>query len=137
MANSSSGKIILIGVLHQAFNAYARKLFSIDKDEWIKVQGRFVDLHINSSNHEQLELISRALVSEKKPSIIRREACEIACSVKNNKQINEESYAKVLNDCWPLRSSCGFVIRSFLKNALWAESKKRFFIGKLSRTIWI
>ncbi len=60
LANSSSGKVILIGILHQSFNEYARNLSKLARDEWSKIQGRFVDYHINADGEEQLELVSES-----------------------------------------------------------------------------
>ncbi len=102
LANTSGGKIILIGILHQSFNEYARNLSRVARDEWTKIQGRYVDYHINAAGEEQLELISRAIVSEQKPKRLTAEAKETAAIIKKNRPINEQSFAKTLNACWPL-----------------------------------
>jgi len=102
LANNSNGKIILVGILHQSFNEYARHLSRIARDEWTKIQGRFVDYHINTAGEEQLELISRAIVSDEKPKYLTSEAKQTAATIKKNRPINEESFAKILNACWPL-----------------------------------
>lgn len=102
LANSSEGKIILVGILHQSFNEYARNLSRVARDEWTKIQGRFVDYHINTAGEEQLELISRAITSEQKPKHLTAESKEVASVVKKNRPVNEKSFAKTLNACWPL-----------------------------------
>ncbi len=102
LANTSEGKIILIGVLHQSFNEYARNLSRIARDEWTKIQGRFVDYHINTAGEEQLELISRAIISDRKPKNLTNESKVVAASIKKNRPINEDSFTKTLNACWPL-----------------------------------
>lgn len=102
LANSSEGKIILIGILHQSFNEYARNLSRVARDEWTKIQGRFIDYHINTAGEEQLELISRAIDSDKKPKRITPEAKEVASVIKMNRPIDEKSFSKLLNACWPL-----------------------------------
>src|SRR3546814_19598732 len=58
---------MVIGILHQAFDEYAHRLARDARDEWIKVQGRYVDLPINLASDEQLELIGRAIESVDKP----------------------------------------------------------------------
>jgi hypothetical protein len=60
-------RFVIVGILHQAFDEYAQKLTREARDEWAKIQGRFVDLVINSSSDEQLELLSRALETSGKP----------------------------------------------------------------------
>ena len=102
LANSSSGKIILIGILHQSFSEYSRNLSRLKRDEWTKIQGRFVDFHINTAGEEQLELISRAIISDRKPKSILEAAQITASEIKKNKPINEATFAKTLNACWPL-----------------------------------
>ena len=57
-ASRSKGRLLVIGVLHQAFEAYAHRLSHEIRDEWAKVQGRFIDLVINATGEEQIDLIS-------------------------------------------------------------------------------
>lgn len=102
LANTSEGKVILVGVLHQSFNEYARNLSRVARDEWTKIQGRFVDYHINTAGEEQLELISRAIISDKKPNNLTVESKAVTTSIKKNRPINADSFAKTLNACWPL-----------------------------------
>ena len=63
-ASRSKGRLLVIGVLHQAFEAYAHRLSHEIRDEWAKVQGRFIDLVINATGEEQIDLISRAIESD-------------------------------------------------------------------------
>lgn len=102
LANSSGGRIILIAILHQSFNEYARNLSRVTRDEWTKVQGRFVDYRINTVGEEQLELISKAIVSKRKPKRLTVESRETATVIKKNRPINEKSFSQTLNACWPL-----------------------------------
>ena len=46
IASRSDGRLIVVGILHQAFEEYAYRLSRDMRDEWSKVQGRFVDLAI-------------------------------------------------------------------------------------------
>ena len=46
----------MVGVLHQSFNNYPQRLARELRDEWAKVQGRFVNLAISVAVDEQLEL---------------------------------------------------------------------------------
>lgn len=102
VANSSGGRIVLIGILHQSFNEYARNFSRVTRNEWIKIQGRFVDYRINTAGEEQLELISKAIVSKRKPKRLTVESKETATVIKKNRPINEKSFSQTLNACWPL-----------------------------------
>ncbi len=126
LANSSDGRIILIGILHQSFNEYARNLSRITRDEWTKIQGRFVDYRINTVGEEQLELISKAIVSKRKPKRLTVESKETAAVIKKNRPINEKSFSQTLNACWPLHP--------VVATLLGPISKRRF--GQNQRSIF-
>jgi len=55
--------IVLIGILHQAFERYASLLNSAAQREWAKVQGRFEDIAFQEPPVLQMRLIVRALES--------------------------------------------------------------------------
>ena len=64
-ASRSKGRLLVIGILHQSFEEYTHRLSHEIRDEWAKVQGRFIDLVINTTGEEQIELISRAVESDR------------------------------------------------------------------------
>ena len=70
-ASRSDRRLIVIGILHQAFEEYAHRLSREMRDEWSKIQGRFVDLVVNASGEEQIDLLGRAIESDhpKKPAL--------------------------------------------------------------------
>jgi energy-coupling factor transporter ATP-binding protein EcfA2 len=78
-AARSNGRLVFIGILHQSFQDYAGSIKSM-RDEWGKVHGRFVDVSINLSSEEQLELIASAINSNVKRTAImgHRNGCDIA-----------------------------------------------------------
>ncbi|MDD4965390.1 ATP-binding protein [Halothiobacillus sp.] len=61
LAARSRGKLIFLGILHQAFEEYAERLGHKARDSWAKIQGRFVDISISVSLEETIELIGEAL----------------------------------------------------------------------------
>ncbi len=60
-ANRSKGSIIFIGILHQSFSEYSKSSEKETRDEWAKIQGRFIDIPINVSVEEHLNLMAHAL----------------------------------------------------------------------------
>ena len=60
IASRSNGKLVVIGILHQAFEEYANRLSRDARDEWSKIQGRFVDLAVNTAGEEQIDLLALA-----------------------------------------------------------------------------
>ena len=63
-ASRSNGRFLLVGVLHQAFEEYAHRLSHEMRDECAKIQGRFIDLVVDTAGEEQIELISRSIESD-------------------------------------------------------------------------
>jgi hypothetical protein len=103
LANRSAGQFIFVGILHQSLTEYSRNLSKASRDEWTKIQGRFVDLSVNAAGEEQIDLISRAIVSDEKPRRLTDQAKATADLISSNKPVsNIKSFANTLNSCWPL-----------------------------------
>ncbi len=58
---STEHPLVIIGVLHQAFERYAVFLDSLTQQEWAKVQGRFEDIPFQEPPVQQLHLLARAI----------------------------------------------------------------------------
>ena len=102
IACRSRGRFILIGVLHQAFGEYANKLNQIARDEWGKIQGRFVDLTFRIAVDEQIHMLGRAINSDHLFKIPSKTSKVIARAVANNRKLDYEELAVGLEHCWPL-----------------------------------
>ena len=101
-ASRSDGRFLLVGVLHQAFEEYALRLSHDVRDEWAKIQGRFVDLVVNASGEEQIDLISRAIESDHRPKRPGALASAIAKFARRDRTDDADRLALVLEACWPL-----------------------------------
>lgn len=101
-ASRSKGRIVLIGVLHQSFSDYANRLSRELRDEWSKIQGRYVDLVVDSTGLEQLELISRAIESDKSIGEGSGLVDVVATQIAANTGISKASLGSLLEGCWPL-----------------------------------
>lgn len=66
--NSPKHKIILLTTLHQNFNSYAKALTQEQRNEWIKVKGRFKEIVFNEPVEQLLYLASERLEKAVKPS---------------------------------------------------------------------
>jgi hypothetical protein len=102
LATRSERRLVVVGVLHQAFDEYAQRLAREVRDEWAKVQGRFVDLIINTTGDEQLELLSRAIETTQKPRTPRTAIKAISDLVKASRPGATERLPELLTRCWPL-----------------------------------
>ena len=101
-ASRSEGRFLIVGVLHQAFDEYAHRLSHELRDEWAKIQGRFVDLVVDTAGEEQIDLISRAARSDHRPKRPSAVATTVAAQARRERAGDAERLAGMLEDCWPL-----------------------------------
>ena len=102
IASRSNNRLIVVGILHQAFEEYAYRLSREMRDEWAKIQGRFIDLAISVGPDEQLELLGRAIEVEgqrRKPAGLSKRVASM---------LQRTTPPRLLEDCWPLHpiSAC-------------------------------
>jgi hypothetical protein len=127
-ASRSKGKIIFIGILHQSFADYARYLPHTMRDEWIKVQGRFIDTPINTAGEEQIELIGKAISKSGSYKSLIKDISRITVeTISKNKILSSKEYlVEKFCDCWPISP----VVVSLLSQI----SRKKF--GQNQRSIF-
>lgn len=53
--------VLLIGLLHQAFSEYGYGLGAVERNEWIKIQGRFEEIPFTESARQMVHLIGQAI----------------------------------------------------------------------------
>lgn len=99
IASRSGGRLIVVGILHQAFDEYSHRLSREMREEWAKIQGRFIDLPVNAGVDEQIALLGRAIESEHKPAV-PSPLSEIIGALTN--RAASEDLPQLLEDCWPL-----------------------------------
>ncbi|GIV81897.1 MAG: hypothetical protein KatS3mg051_1251 [Anaerolineae bacterium] len=61
---SANTPLVIIGILHQAFERYATFVDSVTQQEWAKIQGRFEDIPFQEPPTQQLHLLARALLHQ-------------------------------------------------------------------------
>ncbi len=102
-ASRSNGRFLIVGVLHQAFEEYAHRLSREMRDEWAKIQGRFIDLVVNAAGEEQIDLIGRAIESDLTTEIVATlPSKEVAACVYRGRTEDTASLSNMLDACWPL-----------------------------------
>ena len=98
LASRSNKRLTVVGILHQAFEEYAHRLAREMRDEWAKIQGRFVDLAVNIGGDEQIDLLGRAIESDRGPE----KPSALAEGVAALRRRTSPHLAQMLEDCWPL-----------------------------------
>ena len=96
IASRSNNRLLVVGILHQAFEEYAYRLSRDMRDEWAKIQGRFTDLAVSVGPDEQLELLGRAIEVEGQ----LRKSAGLAKRVAG--MLHRSTPPSLLDACWPL-----------------------------------
>jgi hypothetical protein len=101
-ASRSEGKLVFVGILHQTFQEYASNAIKKVKSEWAKVQGRFVDISLNLTGSEQIELLSKAINSKLAPAAFCEVNREVVSYLTDLNRSPSDTFVNMLNACWPL-----------------------------------
>lgn len=99
-ASRADGRLIVVGILHQAFDEYAQRLGREARDEWRKIQGRYLDVAVNLAAEEQLDLIGRAIEGDKPPTGTAEKT--IAAALRPARAGGGAHVEARLAACWPL-----------------------------------
>lgn len=109
-ANRSEGRLIVVGVLHQAFERYADRLGQSVQDEWRKIQGRFADVPIITAVDEVIELVGRAVTTERSHPQSHAIAAVVASEIAERRPGVPKDLAERLGDCWPLNPAAAALL---------------------------
>ena len=99
MASRSNGRLVVVGILHQAFEEYSYRLSREMREEWSKIQGRFIDLPVNTAADEQIAVLGRAIDNGGRPSQpgpLSQKMAELT-----NRSTSTD-LPELLEACWPL-----------------------------------
>jgi hypothetical protein len=101
-ASRSGGRLVVIGILHQAFEEYAQRLSREKRDEWSKVQGRYIDLLVDTAGEEQLELLARAIQFDGNRPDRVKSIKTVADSIASSRRGDAAKIGATLQKCLPL-----------------------------------
>jgi hypothetical protein len=98
----SDGRLVVIGILHQAFEQYAARVSREARQEWAKVQGRFQDIPFLAGADETVALLAQAITAPKRPDSAQLEALRVAEAIAQRKPADVAVLAEALSRTWPL-----------------------------------
>lgn len=101
-ATRSSGRLVVIGILHQSFDQYAGRADRETRREWAKVQGRFQDIPFLSAADETVALLGRAIRTERVPASAADRARMVAEAVGRRRPADTAILSDLLAATWPL-----------------------------------
>ena len=109
-AARARGKLVIVGILHQAFEQYASRLGRETRDEWAKIQGRFSDVPLIAGVDEVIDLLGRAIVTEKRHPQTAQSVEAIAKSIRSRRPGTPADLNIRLDKCWPLHPVTAVVL---------------------------
>ena len=101
-AARSGGRLVVIGILHQAFDQYAARVSRDARAEWKKVQGRYQDFPFLAGADETVALLARAIRCEERPAAAIDQAAETAAAIAQRRPTDQCLLAGALAKTWPL-----------------------------------
>lgn len=125
-AARANGKLVVIGVLHQSFAQYGARLGTDTRDEWAKVQGRYVDLPFVAASDEMVELIGRAIEVQRRPDWMQDASDAIADSIRTRRPAVGSNFASALATCWPLHPAMAALLGPISKRQFGQNERSTF-----------
>ena len=125
-AARANGKLVVVGVLHQSFAQYGARLGTGTRDDWAKVQGRYVDLPFVAASDEVVELIGRAIVAERRPPWMHEASTAIADSIRSRRPAVGGKFADSLATCWPLHPAMAALLGPISKRQFGQNERSTF-----------
>lgn len=109
-ASRSSGRLIVIGILHQSFDQYAARAARDARQEWAKVQGRYQDIAFLSGADETVALLGQAIACDRPPAEATEHAERTAAAVAKRRPADAALLADALAQTWPLNPVTALVL---------------------------
>ena len=131
---SGDTPIVLVVLLHQAFENYAARLSASNRNEWMKVQGRFEDVPFQEPADQVLRLIGAAIQTGPLPKDLADRARMAAKKVASicNPQLSErsEDLEENLFRTAPLHPSTALALGPLFRSRLAQNERSLFaFLG--------
>ncbi len=120
---SDQTPLLLVTILHQAFEQYANKLAKSQQEEWAKVQGRFEDIAFVEPTEQVLRLVGSAIgktLENEETNLSPR----IEFDLKPN-QLTDDEFSKLMRNCLPLHPTVALVIDSIFRR--FAQNERSLF----------
>ena len=127
---SRSGKtpLLMLTILHQAFEQYAQRAAKSQREEWAKIQGRFEDVAFVEPTEQVLSLIGEAL--ETRSETVPKPDFKIAVDLElKPRQLDEHEFIQLLERCLPLHPTVALLIGPLFRRFAQNERSLFAFLG--------
>ena len=122
-ARSDQTPLLMLTILHQAFERYAQRLARSQREEWAKVQGRFEDVAFVEPTEQVLRLIGSAI--EEKLTI-EKPNLSVAIDLElKPRQLDTNEFISLLESCLPLHPTVALIVSSLFRRL--AQNERSLF----------
>jgi energy-coupling factor transporter ATP-binding protein EcfA2 len=125
-AARSEGRLVVVGVLHQSFAQYSVRLGIDSRDDWAKVQGRYVDLPFVAASDEVVELIGSAIEATRRPEWMFKASKAVAEAIRSRRPAVGQGFARALAACWPLHPAMAALLGPISKRQFGQNERSTF-----------
>ena len=122
-ARSDQAPFLMLTILHQAFERYAQRLATSQREEWAKVQGRFEDVSFVEPTEQVIRLIGSAIertVAIEKPNL----SVAIDLELKP-RQLDTSEFMSLLENCLPLHPTVALIVSALFRR--FAQNERSLF----------
>ena len=120
---SQQTPLLMVTILHQAFEQYAQRLATSQREEWAKVQGRFEDVSFVEPTEQVLRLIGSAIECT---SAVENPNLSIAVDLElKPPQLDKSEFVSLLESCLPLHPTVAVIVSSLFRR--FAQNERSLF----------
>lgn len=122
----SEGRLVIVGVLHQSFAQYSSRLGIDTRDDWVKVQGRYLDLPFVAASDEAVELIGKAIEAKLRPDWMLDASNTVAEAIRTRRPAVGKDFGAALARCWPLHPAMAALLGPISKRQFGQNERSTF-----------
>ena len=120
---SGQTPLLMLTILHQAFEQYAQRLASSQREEWAKVQGRFEDVSFVEPTEQVLRLIGSAI---EKTAAVENPNLSVAVDLElKPRQLDKSEFVSLLESCLPLQPTVALIVSPLFRR--FAQNERSLF----------
>ena len=120
---SGQRPLLMLTILHQAFEQYAQRLAASQREEWAKVQGRFEDVSFVEPTEQVLRLIGSAI---EKTAAVEKPNLSVAVDLElKPRQLDKSEFVSLLESCLPLHPTVALIVSSLFRR--FAQNERSLF----------
>ena len=122
-ARSDQTPLLMVTILHQAFEQYAQRLARSQREEWAKVQGRFEDVAFVEPTEQVIRLIGSAI--ERTSAIEKPNFSDAVDLELKPHRLDKNEFMSLLENCLPLHPTVALIASSLFRR--FAQNERSLF----------